>query len=428
VLSCPGVTATSSETTRTKVEMSDPPVRHPIVLVVDGAGCARYVDGPSGVVFPPDAYDTHVVSFGSRPPKEVLEHVASNIEVRDRDDVPAAARTLVERIGVPDAVVTVREQDLLLAAGLRDELGVPGLTVQQTTRFRDKIVMKRHLDKTGVRTPRSAPYTPEAAHTLLDEVGRVVIKPRDGAGSAGVHIVGSHAEVRALAATVGRSGRFEVEEFVRGTLHHVDSIVREGRVVVATVSQYLDPTTAFAGQARMLRSVNLPEGPETRALRATNAAVLASHPYLSGVTHLEAFLVQDGEVVFCEVAARVGGGAVAPAFHARTGVDLYATHLYAQAGVLPPESVPISDLLAGWLLLYAGPGIMTRPPGLPQEEWVLGPDVYIPDDGLLGAPSDVSQAVVSVAVTGPDLHALEQRQMQVADEVRRTMVVKPAER
>jgi hypothetical protein len=406
--------------------VSEPPSRRPVVLVVDGAGCARYVDGPFGVVFPRDAYDTHVVSFGRRPPLRVLEHVASNVEVGGRGDVFAGARTIVERVGVPDAVVAVREQDLLLAARLRDDLGVPGLTVQQTTRFRDKLVMKRHLDGTGVRVPRSAPYTPEAAHTLLDEVGRVVIKPRAGAGSAGVHIAGSHAEVRALAATVGGSGEFEVEEFVRGTLHHVDSVVREGRVVAATVSQYLDPTTAFAGQSCMLRSVNLPEGPETRALRTANATVLASHPYFSGVAHLEAFLVQDDGVVFCEVAARVGGGAVATAFHARTGVDLYATHLHAQAGILPPDAVLVSDLLAGWLLLYAGPGTMMTPPELPQEDWVLDPDVYIPDDRLLGAPSDVSQAVVTVAVTGPTPRALEKRQMQIADEVRRTMVVKPA--
>lgn len=397
------------------------------ILAIDRTGLQRYLDGPSGVVFPRRDYEVHVISVGGDLSRGAVAEVESSCTVASLEAVPVAARSVAKRVGVPDAVVAVPEEYLLLAAALREELGVPGLTVGQTLRFRDKLEMKSHLAGTGVRVPRCAPFTIDDACLLLDQVPQVVIKPRGGGGSAGVHIVRSAAEVKLLAPRVGGPETTEVEEFVPGILHHIDSVVREGRVVAATVSRYLDPTTSFRDSSTVLRSVSLPDGPEADALLAANAAVIGSHPYLSGTTHLEAFLTPEGEVVFCEIAARVGGGGVGASFHARTGVDLYTAHLRAQAGVLPPDRISVSDELTGSLLLYAGPGVMTRSPCLPDASWVLSPDVYLPADGVLGAPSDASQAVVTLAVTGPTLPMVEARLQEVIDEVRRTMVVVPAD-
>ncbi len=45
---------------------------------------------------------------------------------------------------------------MLLAARLREALGVPGLSVEQTLPFRNKERMKQALDRAGIRTPRHA--------------------------------------------------------------------------------------------------------------------------------------------------------------------------------------------------------------------------------------------------------------------------------
>ena len=56
---------------------------------------------------------------------------------------------------------------MLLAARLREELGLPGLTVAQTVPFRDKERMKQLLDAAGIRTPRH-----ESSGTVRGCVGR----------------------------------------------------------------------------------------------------------------------------------------------------------------------------------------------------------------------------------------------------------------
>ena len=56
-----------------------------------------------------------------------------------------------------DRVECLWEPGMLLAARLRDALGLPGLSREQTVPFRDKGVMKEVLDRAGLRTPRAPP-------------------------------------------------------------------------------------------------------------------------------------------------------------------------------------------------------------------------------------------------------------------------------
>src|SRR5438093_10573160 len=53
-----------------------------------------------------------------------------------------------------DRVECLWEPGMLLAAGLRESLGVPGMSREQTVPFRDKERMKQALDSAGIRTPR----------------------------------------------------------------------------------------------------------------------------------------------------------------------------------------------------------------------------------------------------------------------------------
>ena len=53
---------------------------------------------------------------------------------------------------------------MVLAAQLREQLGLPGLTVAQTVPFRDKERMKQLLDAAGLRTPRHRRHRDGGGH------------------------------------------------------------------------------------------------------------------------------------------------------------------------------------------------------------------------------------------------------------------------
>src|SRR5688572_26190841 len=62
-----------------------------------------------------------------------------------------------------DRIECLWEPGMLLAAELREALGVPGMSVAQTVPFRDKERMKQALDAAGIRTPRHFACTSIAA-------------------------------------------------------------------------------------------------------------------------------------------------------------------------------------------------------------------------------------------------------------------------
>src|SRR5207344_3227471 len=85
--------------------------------------------------------------------REALDHYVQVGSLAAEDQVAVTVRELAHQVRI-DQVECLWEPYMLLAARLREELGLPGLTVQQTVPFRDKERMKQVLDAAGIRTPR----------------------------------------------------------------------------------------------------------------------------------------------------------------------------------------------------------------------------------------------------------------------------------
>src|SRR5437773_11198538 len=90
-----------------------------------------------------------VIGVGDQPPssvphvaREALAHYRQVGSLAAADEVAAAVHELARRVPI-DRVECLWEPYMLLAARLRDELGLPGLTVTQTFPFRDKELMKQ---------------------------------------------------------------------------------------------------------------------------------------------------------------------------------------------------------------------------------------------------------------------------------------------
>jgi len=205
-----------------------------------------------------------------------------------------------------DRVECLWEPYMVLAARLREALGVPGMTVAQTLPFRDKELVKSVLDAAGLRTPRHESTTTVAGvWAAAERIGfPLIVKPIDGAGSADTYRVDSAGQLDDVLPMVRHVPRVSVEEFVEAEEFTHDTICAHGRVLFENISWYrprplltkvhewISPITIA------LRDIDVPELAEGRRF---GAAVLAALGFRDGFTHMEWYRRADGEVVFGEM-------------------------------------------------------------------------------------------------------------------------------
>jgi biotin carboxylase len=378
-----------------------PPGRTPVILL-DTIGYDFYQDPAGRKFLPPDRYAVRLVTDIAKLAEARGNELQTVVAVPKMDEraLADAVRFQAAAGGVaPARLVAITERILLLAAGLREELGIPGASIADVLPFRDKLVMKQRLREHGIRVPEFAPFSEIAAAALLRSHPRLVAKPRLGAGAIDIFVLGSWADITAFADShVSRLEEFEVEEFIAGQLCHVDSVVQDARVVAAVASRYVDDTTSYQHLAPC-RDVGIPAGPELDDLLEFNRRVLACFPGFTGVTHHEMFVTASG-ICFCEIAARAGGGGVIATFLSRTGINLDEAAVQAQLiGSVPaPSQVP--GHLTGWTVLYSGAGLLTEPIVPPAEPWVLEAQILAAPGEQLSRPRNCNDAVAVISVRG----------------------------
>jgi hypothetical protein len=250
------------------------------------------------------------------------------------DQLEDVARWLAESREVT-SIVSIHEKDLLMAARLRELRGLPGPTPEQLLPFRDKLLMKRRLRDHGYDAlPRVLPGEAVASLSALPWSGRSVVKSRWGLGASEVTVVEDEQQLTAAVESLGGDpARLQIEEFVDGPMCHVDSVVVDGEITFAAVSRYLDPPGNFA-KHRFQASYNMLPGELYNELLEHNRAVLTALGLHNCVTHVEFFLAEGG-IVFCEAAARPGGGGIDLMVSNAHGVDLIDAAVLLQCGVAP---------------------------------------------------------------------------------------------
>jgi len=246
---------------------------------------------------------------------EVARHALAHYEqvpsLWDDRAMIGLARRLADRMGI-DRVECLWEPGMILAAQLREALGLPGMTVEATLRFRDKERMKNALDAAGIRTPRHAGARTEAeCREAAERIGYPLIcKPIAGAGSADTHRVDSADDLERVLPLIRHVPEVSVEEFVEGEEYTFDTICSGGKIRFFNVSWYRPcPLIGRTLEWTSPQTVSLrdPEVPRLMAGIAMGRAVLRALDFRDGFTHMEWFLRRDGVAVFGEIAARPPG-------------------------------------------------------------------------------------------------------------------------
>jgi hypothetical protein len=240
-----------------------------------------------------------------------------------------------------DAVVSLSEFGHYAGAAARQHYGLPYRGTAEIERVRDKVVMKRAVAAAGIAVP--AFISDPSAWTMAGWRGRTVAKPPTGASSAGVRVFPTLAE--AVSALGDEGDRFEYEEYVDGSVLHVDGFVAAGRLTDAVPAICLGTPLEYAGGA-VIGSVQIRD----QAAVELAGEVVRAIGIDEGVIHLELFRRPDGSLVFLELGHRIGGAGIVTAYRRHTGIDLAARDICAQAGIPMPARQPASGRYHGFLL------------------------------------------------------------------------------
>ena len=278
---------------------------------------------------------------------------AEVVVVPDIEDLPAgrsAVDGLVRRWGRPERLIALNEGDLITAARIRAELGLPGQGPDEVARFRDKLTMTGMVARAGVRTPAFADAPDRAAvRAFADQHGwPVVVKPRQGTASRGVLVLNSVADLDRLDGLPPEPRL--VQTFCPAPIYHIDGLWTGRSLGPWRASRYLNAPAAFSGGA-VLGSVEV-DDPELLAalgpFTAQVAGALSDEPW---VFHMEAFVDADVPPTFLEVGYRVGGAEIPFLWREVHDRDLAAAAMDVQLGRNPSLSVPPQWRTGGWLLV-----------------------------------------------------------------------------
>ena len=220
------------------------------------------------------------------------------------------------------------EPGVVLAARLREALGVPGMSVEQAIPFRDKESMKQVLDAAGVRTPRHARARTEAeVRDAAERIGYpLIVKPIAGAGSADTYPLRDEDELAEGLELVKHVPEVSVEEYVEGEELTFDTVCAEGEILFHNVAWYRPkPLVArlnawISSMAIALRDTEVPDVMKGREL---GEKVLQALGFRTGFAHMEWFLTPAGEAVFGEIGARAPGARLVHAMNYSCDADLF---------------------------------------------------------------------------------------------------------
>ncbi|MGX4690666.1 ATP-grasp domain-containing protein [Streptomyces sp. JNUCC 63] len=389
---------------------------NPSILVVYRPAAGRYAAQFRSVVEAAADVGVHTVVLlptgGEAPEADGLPQYHADLD--DTAAVRAAVDGIVAEHRI-ERIFPLFEGDVLPASRARRDHGIPGLLPDQALNFRDKNVMHRRAEELGVRVARSCrPDTLGAVTEFAEQVGYpVVVKPHAGWACGSTHRVDSRAELDGVWEEMGDDRHeYRVEEFIRGTEFHVDSLLQHGEVVFEQLSQYTYSVLSYRDEPGGTISRKHGLSPRERRILELNAVVLRGFGLSTGVAHAEFFLLDDGEIVFGEAGARAGGGSIVPAIEAGRGINLAGEWCRLE---LDPGHRPAARLGPETGTEYLTSGeygritAITTPGELTAMEGVLDADVWKRVGDVLAPPTASNDVLGWYVCEGTDFEDVRAR-------------------
>jgi biotin carboxylase len=247
--------------------------------------------------------------------------------IMDEEDVMNRVTAWVRGKSI-DRVLANWEPLVILAARLRERWGMPGMSVDAVTGFRDKQLMKERVAAAGLRVPKSRRVrTEKETYAAAEELGYpLIVKPIAGAGSADTYKCENEKELAETLTKMRGVGESSCEEYIEGEEFTFDTVSIAGKPAYENVAQYLPKplemrslewvspviiTVRDMAQAKIQGGITL------------GRKVLTALGMGDGFTHMEWFLTPKGEAVFGEIGCRPGGAHIVDQMNYTSDIDLF---------------------------------------------------------------------------------------------------------
>jgi len=251
--------------------------------------------------------------------------------------------------------VALGERDSEGAALIREEFRLPGMGQTAMRFFRDKLAMRSRARQIGIRVPKFIPIWNDK------DIGRWIglvpppwlLKPRFGSGAVGIRKIERAAHLwKALQELGERRSEYLLEEFISGSVYHVDAVTWDREVLFHCASAYGTPPLQIVYEGGIFTTKTLPRASElAQTLQMMDREVGVGLGMISGVSHSEYIQANNGELYFLEASARVGGGHITDLVEAAHSINLWVQWARIEACLIRNERyrlpAPTMDCHAG---------------------------------------------------------------------------------
>ena len=185
-----------------------------------------------------------------------------------------------------------------------------------------------------------------------------LLKPRAQASGIGMKKIHKSDDLWPWLDQLGdNQSNYLLEQFIPGTVYHVDGIVSEKQVVFADAHGYGTPPLEVSHHGGVFTTRTLQRDcAEAAALKEIHAKLAGVLGLVRGVTHTEFLKAHsDNRFYFLEIAARVGGAYISNLVQAATGINLWRewAHLEVGAGLEPYKLPTLLNDYAGVIVSLA---------------------------------------------------------------------------
>lgn len=251
-------------------------------------------------------------------------------DLLDPGELVWAARGLSQQFGPIHRMFTEYELIQGSVALAREELALPGMSPDTMLNFRDKGVMKNRLAAAGVPCAqhRTVETLEEARHFAAQVGYPLVVKPVAGVGAREIHQCDDQEDFEDVLESDPPSEQnpLQLEEFIQGEEHTLDTISVNGKAVWHSVTRYLPSPLEVLRNPWMQWRIITPreiDVPEYDDIRRVGEQALSALGMESNMSHLEWFRRPDGRVAVGEVGARPPGSRIFTALNWANDYDMY---------------------------------------------------------------------------------------------------------